>query len=321
MSARLWDERVAEPELDLLGIGQGSIDHVCSVEGLPRFTGKEAMLAYDVLPGGQIATALLAGARLGLRGAFVGSIGTDPAGPAVLAPLVAAGIDASGVRRVAGASTRLAVILVDRASGERTLLWYRDPRLRLRVEDVPAARIARSRCLLLDGDDPEVGAYAARLARAAGVPVVLDVDRRAPGIDALLAEADFPIVSRHFAESFSGDGSLRGGLERLAGLGARLAVVTLGDHGCLALGQGRLVRSPAFQVTPRDTTGAGDVFHAAFVWGLLEGLDVEPLLLAANAAAALSARALGAQGGLPTRNELEAFLRHERPGPWREPDA
>lgn len=321
MSVRLWSERVSNAEVDLLGIGQASIDHVCSVEGLPRFTGKEAMLAYDLLPGGQIATALLAGARLGLRGAFVGSIGTDPAGSAVLAPLEAAGIDLSGGRRVGGASTRLAFILVDRASGERTLLWYRDPRLRLRLEDVPAARIARARCLLLDGDDPEVSAHAARVARAAGVPVVLDVDRTAPGIEALLAAADFPIVSRHFAESFSPDRTLRGGLERLVGLGARLAVATLGDRGCLALAGRHEIRSPAFAVMPRDTTGAGDVFHAAFVWGLLEGVEVEALLRAANAAAALSARALGAQGGLPTRNELEAFLRDERPGPWREPDA
>jgi len=318
MSA-LWRGEVAQPEIDLLGIGQCSIDHVCSVEGMPRFAGKEAMLAYDILPGGQIATALLAGARLGLRGAFVGSTGTDPAAAAVLAPLAAAGIDVSGVRRVSGAATRLAVILVDRASGERTVLWYRDPRLRLRLEDLPVARIARARCLLLDGDDPEVSIHAARSARAAGVPVVLDVDRASPGIESLLGEADYPIVSRHFAESLAPDGTLRGGLARLADLGARLAVATLGEHGCLARAGEREIASPAFRVTPRDTTGAGDVFHAAFVWGLLEGLEIEALLRAANAAAALSARALGAQGGLPTRNELEAFLRDQRPGPWREP--
>ena len=315
----LWSGDVANPELDLLGIGQCSIDQVCTVEGMPRFTGKEAMLAYELLPGGQIATALLAGARLGLRGAFVGSTGSDAAAAAVLAPLAAAGIDVSGVRRVAGAATRLAIILVDRASGERTVLWYRDPRLRLRREDVAAARVARARCLLLDGDDPEVTVHAARSARASGVPVVLDVDRTAPGIEALLAQADYPIVSRHFAESFAPDGTLRGGLARLVGLGARLAVATLGEHGCLALDGAREIASPAYRVTPRDTTGAGDVFHAAFVWGLLEGLEVETLLRAANAAAALSARALGAQGGLPTRNELEAFLRDQRPAPWREP--
>jgi sugar/nucleoside kinase (ribokinase family) len=79
--------------------------------------------------------------------------------------------------------------------------------------------------------------------------------------------------------------------------------------------------SAAFRVDARDTTGAGDVFHAAFAWGLLEGLACEPILRAANAAAAMSCRALGAQGGLPTRSELEAFLREQRPAAWREPEA
>jgi sulfofructose kinase len=307
-------------DLDLLGIGQCSIDHVCTVEGLPRFAGKDAMLAYEVLPGGQVATALLAGARLGLRGSFVGSTGSDAASETVLAPLAAAGIDLERVRRVPGATTRLAVILVDRASGERTVLWYRDPRLRLRREDVVPAQIARARCLLLDGDDPELAAYAGGVAREAGVPVVLDVDALAPGIEELLACADYPVVSRHFAESFGGDGKVRSGLDRLLSLGARMAVTTLGELGALARAPEGEVASPAFRIAPRDTTGAGDVFHAAFVWGLLEGLEPEALLRAANAASAISCRALGAQGGLPTRRELEAFLRDHEPGPWRDPD-
>jgi sulfofructose kinase len=320
VNGELWSERPGPRELDLLGIGQCSIDHVATVDGLPRFAGKAPMLAYDVLPGGQVATALLAGARLGLRGAFVGTTGTDPAAGVVLGPLEAAGIDLGGVRRVPGASTRLAVILVDRASGERTVLWYRDPRLRLGLEDVPAARIARARCVLLDGDDPEVATHAARAAREAGVPVVVDVDAPAPAIEALLASADFPVVSRPFAEAFGGDGTVRAGLARLCALGARMAVATLGDLGCLARLGDRELASPAFPIAPRDTTGAGDVFHAAFVWGLLEGLGAEALLRAANAAAAISCRALGAQGGLPTRNELAAFLREREPRPWREPE-
>jgi sugar/nucleoside kinase (ribokinase family) len=321
VSGAVWSERAGAREIDLLGLGQCSIDHVCTVEGLPRFAGKESMLAYELLPGGQVATALLAGARLGLRGAFVGAIGSDPAAPLVLAPLEAAGVDTRGVRRVPGAATRLAVILVDRASGERTVLWYRDPRLRLRLEDVGRDRIERARCVLLDGDDPEIAAHAARLAREAGVPVVLDVDAWAPGIEALLASAEFPVVSRHFAETLGAGAGVRGGLDRLLALGARMAVATLGELGCLARAREGEVASPAFRVAPRDTTGAGDVFHAAFVWGLLEGLAPEELLRAANAAAALSCRALGAQGGLPTRRELEAFLRDHEPAAWRDPDA
>jgi len=309
------------PRCDLLGIGQASIDHVATVEGLPPLGGKSAMLAYEVLPGGQIATATLAAARLGLRACYVGSIGSDLAADLVLAPLIAAGVEVGGVRRVPGAATRLAVILVDRASGERTVLGFRDPRLRLRASDAPLARIGETRCLLVDAEDPELSRAAAAAARRAGVPVIADVDAGGAGVDALLETVDFPLVSRSFAETFGLDGTVRSGLRRLLGLGAKLAVATLGERGCLALAGEREIAAPAFAIAPRDTTGAGDVFHAAFAWGLLEGLEGEALLRAANAAAALSCRGLGAQGGLPTRAELEAFLREHRPAAWRDPDA
>jgi sugar/nucleoside kinase (ribokinase family) len=320
VSEALLPPRSAPAALDLLGVGQCSIDHVCRVAELPRLASKQAMLGYAAMPGGQIATAVLAAARLGLRCAFVGAVGSDAAAPLVLAPLEAAGVDCSGVRRVEGVPTRLAVILVDRESGERSVLGYRDPRLALRPEDVAPERVAPARCLLVDGEDPEVAAHAARCARAAGVAVVADVDLVSPGVEALLGHVDFPVVSRSFAEAWSPDGSVRGGLARLVAGGARLAVATLGEHGCLGRLGAREIASPPFAVAPRDTTGAGDVFHAAFAWGLLAGLPVEALLRRANAAAAFACLAPGAQGGLPTRAELESFLATNTPAPWREPE-
>lgn len=306
--------------LDVLGIGQCSIDHVCTVDGLPQPGGKASMLGYDVMPGGQIATAMLASARLGLRTAFVGSVGGDAAADVALAPLVAAGVDVAGVRRVPGAPTRLAVILVDRASGERTVLGFRDPRLRLRAQDAPAERIRAARCLLVDAEDPELSLAAARVARAARIPVIADVDAGGEGVDALLASVDFPLVSRSFAETLGLDGTVRSGLERLVRAGARMAVATLGEGGCLARDGAREISCAGFRVAARDTTGAGDVFHAAFAWGLLEGLGGDELLRHASAAAAASCRGLGAQGALPSRADLEAFLRDHEPGPWRDPD-
>jgi sugar/nucleoside kinase (ribokinase family) len=312
---------MSDTEIDLLGLGQCSIDHVCTVEGIPRLGGKQAMLAYELLPGGQIATAALAAARLGLRAAYVGSVGTDSAADAALAPLAAAGVDIAGVRRVAGAYTRLAVILVDRASGDRTVLGYRDPRLRLRAEDVPVARAARARCLLVDAEDPAASRAAADAARRAGVPVIADVDAPGEGVDELLASVDFPLVSRSFAEKLGSDGTVRSGLDQLLRRGARMAVATLGERGCLARDGERELVCPAFEIAPRDTTGAGDVFHAGFAAGWLDGLRGDALLRHACAAAALSCRGLGAQGGLPTRAELDAFLRRNAQGPWRDPDA
>lgn len=307
--------------LDLIGVGQCSIDHVCSVEGIPPLGGKDAMLAYELLPGGQVATAVLAAARLGLRAGYVGTVGSDPQADLALAPLATAGVDLAGVRRVPGARTRLAVILVDRASGERTVLGFRDPRLRLQPDEVPRARIARARCLLVDAEDAAASLLAAQAARAAGVPVVADLDAVSEASRALLPVVDFPLVSRAFAEQLGMDGRVRSGLRRLVEAGARMAVATLGDRGCLALAGGREIAGPGFAITARDTTGAGDVFHAAFVAGLLDGIGGAELLRFANAAAALSCRGLGAQGGLPTRAELTGFLRRNEPGPWRDPDA
>ncbi len=304
---------------DVIGVGQNSLDRVCLLAGPLLAGGKSALIDSQDLPGGQIATALLACARLGLTTAYVGSVGDDPAADRVLAPLSRAGVDLSGVKRVANAPTRSATILVDSRTGERTILGYRDPRLALAASDLEVAPITRAGCLHLDAVDLEASGFAAETARSAGVPVVLDADSAGPGLEKLLAKVDFPIVSRGLAEAMGGRGGLRAALAELCALGAQLAVVTLGEFGALARHGERVIESPAFRVAVRDTTGAGDVFHAAFAWGLLEGLAVEPLLRAANAAAAMSCRAHGAQGGLPTRDELEAFLREHRPAAWRDP--
>ena len=304
---------------DVIGVGQSSLDRVCLLAGPPPLGGKTALLDSLDLPGGQIATAMLACARLGLRAAYVGSVGDDSAADAVLAPLARAGVDLRGVKRVAHAATRSATILVDSRTGERTILGYRDPRLALTPADLEPGPIERAGCLHLDAVDPDASRFAAEIARRVGVPVVLDADSAGPGLEKLLANIDFPIVSRGLAEAMGGRAGLRAALGELCALGARLAVVTLGEYGALARCGERVIESPAFRVDVRDTTGAGDVFHAAFAWGLLGGLGAEPILRAANAAAAMSCRALGAQGGLPTRDELEEFLRAQRPVAWREP--
>lgn len=315
---RLWEEQGAARELDLIGVGQSSIDHVGLVEGLPAFTAKEPLHGYERHPGGQIATAVLAARRLGLRTAFFGTVGDDEASLEVLAPLRAAGVDVEGVRVRTGTPTQLALILVDRESGERTVLWYRDPRLRLKPEELRRESIERGRALLLDAGDPDAASWAAKVAREAGIPVALDADTPLPGIDELLTQVDFPIVSREFALLHFG--GLRAALRGLLGAGARLAVVTIGARGALAAGPEGELRAPSYAVEVRDTTGAGDAFHAGFVWGLLEGLSAEETLRVANATAALNCRALGAQGGLPTRADLDAFLAAERPVRWVDPE-
>jgi sulfofructose kinase len=299
----------------VLGVGQNSLDRVAFVDALGSDPAiREAPDALE-LPGGQVATAVLACARLGLRTAYAGAVGDDGAAELVLAPLRRAGVDLSGVRAIPGARTRRAQIAVERRSGERRVDPRRDPRLLLAPEALDREQLRSARALHLDAEHPQAALRAARVARAAGAAVLLDLDEPAPGVEELLSLADFPIVSERFSEWISGRGSAEAGLSALVARGARLAVVTLGPRGALALGprDAEPLRSDAFAVEPRDTTGAGDVFHAAFAFGLLQGWGRGRVLRGANAAAAMSCRAVGAQGGLPNRAELEAFLAAEAP--------
>jgi sugar/nucleoside kinase (ribokinase family) len=304
----------------VVGLGECALDHVgILADGLPEFTGKVPLVDYQQKPGGQVATTLSGVARLGLRAGFVGAVGDDDAGRRVLEPLEARGIDVSHVKRVPGAPTQLAMILIDRRSGERTLVWYRDPKLQLGAVDVDPGFVTSARSLHLDTGHLAAAVTAARCAREAGIPVVLDADARVPGVDALLPYVDFPIVSRSFAEEPSGDVSVSAALEALVRGGARMAVVTLGESGAVARVGERVIRSPGFAVEARDTTGAGDAFRAGFHLGLLSGLDAEGTLEWAHAVAALNCTGLGAQGGLPDRAGLDAFLARHPRQPWRDP--
>jgi len=315
----LWSEWRGTPKFDVVGLGQCALDQVAVVDGPPEFTGKKQIVELTRVPGGQIATAVLACTRLGLRAALVSAVGRDEAAGIMLEPLRKAEVDLEGVRFVPGAYSQLSMIVVDRKSGERTVLWHRDPRLSARVPEVRREEIEQGRVLHVDAQDLELSTWAAGVAREAGIPVVLDADTPSPGIDGLLRQVDFPIVSREFAEKYFGTRNPADFLRGLAALGARFPVVTMGDRGAVAGGREGVIESPAFDVVARDTTGAGDVFHAAFIWGLLEGMSGDRILRVANAAAAMNCRALGAQGDLPTREDLEGFLRDQKPRPGTHP--
>ena len=304
----LWPPSSGSRAVDVVGLGEISVDHLCVVDEWPTPGQKMALRRSEQRAGGQVASALLGCVRLGLRAAYLGAVGTDSAAEIALGPLVRAGLDLEGVRRTAGARTRSAIILVRSIDGERTVLEDRDTRLNLPRGSLEAREIERGHLLHLDASDPDAALWAARTARRAGRPVSLDADAVWPGAEKLLAETDFPVVSRRFAEEWGETGSLRDGLSRLARAGARLAVVTCGDRGAWAQSGREIFHVPAYAIEPADTTGAGDAFHAGFIWAVLQGQTGEGVLRHAHAVAALSCAALGAQDGLPRRDELERFL-------------
>lgn len=301
--------RDARP-FDVVGLGQNSLDIVARVARQPEPDSSAPLDELVRLPGGEIATAMVACARLGCRTAYVGSIGRDADGADVEAALRREGVDLTYVRRVE-APNRAAIILVDR-DGRRTVLWSRHPGLQLRAEDVDPAAVTRGRILLVDAMDPDASAAAAAHARRAGVATVIDIDAVRPGVERLLSHIDVIIAAQDFVLAHTGASSLADGLRQIAAdAGASLVVATMGASGSLGLYEGEEIHTPAFPIDVIDTTGAGDAFRAGFLaaWVRYGATRPVPALLeVAAAVGALNCRALGAQTGLPQWSAVDVLV-------------
>ena len=295
----------------MVGVGRNSIDLLAVVAEFPASNSKQRLQRFARMAGGEIATALVTCAKLGWTTRYIGSFGDDEFGTLSRDSLVAEGVDVSLARTVVGAANQFAIILVDARTGERTILWDRHPGLTMAPDLLSNEAVTSGRMLIVDCHEPATAARAARDARDAGLPTLIDVERVRPGITDLLQQIDAIIASEDFPAALTGYEDPGRAITAIAReFGAALTCVTLGDGGSLAWCGGREIRTRAFQVDCVDTTGAGDVFRGAFVAACLRAPDgdIEDVLTYANAAAALSCRTLGARAGIPGPEEVEQLL-------------
>jgi sulfofructose kinase len=310
--------RLARSKVDVVGLGLNATDTVMTVRKIPALGGKERVVASSMQAGGQMATALVACRRLGLKVRYIGKVGDDPAGRMQIASLRREGLDLLDTKVVRGAPNQYGCIFVDQATGERTVFWDRDPRLAVRPRDFKASAVTTARLLHLDGCDVEASLAAARWARRAGIPVTADLDTVYEKVEKLFPCLDYLIASTQLLPAVTGHADPFKALESMAREhGVATPGMTLGRDGALVYHAGRFCYSPGFVVDTVDTTGAGDVFHGAFAYAILKGWDMPLALDFSNAMAALNCTALGARGGIKSRAEAEHLMatgrRHVNP--------
>lgn len=290
-----------------MGVGLNATDTVIPVAHFPASGSKVEVRSASVLPGGQVATAMVACRRWGLRARYVGKLGDDHAAGLHRNAFHQAGVEAR-LMTAPGCTSQQAFILVE-DSGERTVLWKRDARLTLRPEDLKKEWIMDARIVHLDGHDTEAAIVAATWAREAGIPVVADLDELYPGVERLIEKVDYLIVSRDIPEQLTGSSNLHESLPRIQKqFGCRLTAATLGHDGALAWDTHVFCYRPAWRVNVVDTTGAGDIFHAGFIYGLAQEWPLERTLDFACAAAALNCTACGARGGIREVPEIANLM-------------
>jgi len=301
-------------DFDVVGVGLNATDTLILVPRFPAYAGKEPFVDEMYSPGGQVASAMVACATLGLRTKYIGTVGDDERGRIQMDSLLGTGINIDHVQVRKGCANQSAYIVIDQSTGERTVFWRRSDCLRLDPAEIKPEMITCARLLHIDGHDTAAVGRAAAIARQHNIPVTVDVDTVYHGFDKVLPNVDYLITSSEFPVRWTGEGDpFRALIMIQEEYGMKVAAMTLGSFGSIARMDGKFSYSPAYVVNCVDTTGAGDVFHGAFCYGVLQGRSLRDTLDVSNAMAALNCTAIGARGGIrPLADATALMARAER---------
>jgi sulfofructose kinase len=298
----------------ILGLGGVTTDQIGVVDHIPVRDEVIRLQKYRVEQGGMVATALVAAARLGAEAEFLGAVGDDTNGRFALDRFAAEGVAAASVQVCSGGISAFSFILVESHSGKRTIIH--EPGVqRNRALELPRGKaeefLSGVGYLHLDGFWMDTAVELAEAAKGKGITLTLDVgqNQRDPQIEVLLGLADYVIPSLPFARRFTNSDRVEQAAAALLGFGAGAVIQTLGEQGAFVMVKdGSSFTIPAFPVSVVDTTGAGDSFHGGFLFALSREYPLEEAVVFASAVAALKCTRLGGQSGLPSFQQVRAFL-------------
>lgn len=289
---------------DVLGLGVSTLDVLSLTADFPAGEGVQRAAQIAVQGGGPVATALVTAARLGVSAAMIDWVGDDWRGALILAEYRQAGVQTDYLRIAPGCASAVASIWVRQTDGARAIAYSPGSTPELSPAELPVAALACAKILHLNGRHLEAGLHACRLVRQAGGRVSFDggANRYRPELRQLLPLTDICLVALDFARQYTGLADITGAARALLAEGPALVAITDGLRGSWVFTRaGQSFHQPAFPVTDMvDTTGCGDVYHGAFLFGLCRGLPLPTCALLASKTAAYNCHFLGGRGGLAT---------------------
>jgi ribokinase len=228
---------------------------------------------------------------------------------AIRQSLAEEGVDVAGLIERSKATSQTAFIAIDKSAGTRTIFWKRPSGAALAKEELPPDFLSNAEFLLLDGLMKDVSLFAARQAVKAGVPVMLDAGRIRDGMLELARLSDYVVGSEEFARELGWKDAPESFRQEVSRHGFGITTITLGARGSVTFADDEVISCPAFSVDTADTTGAGDVFHGGYLFGLLRKWPLKDTISFASAVAAMKCRKAGGRAGIPRLSEARQFLR------------
>ena len=300
----------------IVGIGSATVDILIRLGEMPTWRADCRVREIHCEGGGPVATALVAATRLGATTGYVGTFGDDDLGHLKRRGLERECVDLSHAFIRSAAESLVVVVLAHQETGERVFVHAGlDDRRPVSVQELDREYITSAEYLHLDGHHAEAALRAAEWMREAGKTVVLDgystdgpVDR---SLCSLVALTDVLICGSGFGAGVTGERDVWHIGEALLQLGPSVVVQTEGEAGSYTTTRAERFHTPAFKVDVVDTTGAGDVFHGAFIVGLLHRWGLRTVSAFSSAVAAIKCTEPGGRSGIPSFDTTTAFL-HSR---------
>ena len=304
--------RIPHSLVEVVGLGQASLDFLGRVPSYPPEDVKSELTSLEMQCGGPASSALVTLSRLGIRTSFLGSISDDFFGREILKGLETEGVDFSCLTIRPGCTSQFAFIAISPA-GRRTIFWHRGTAPPPGMKEVNLALFPHAKVLHVDGLMMEASLEAARQAKRLGWKVVMDGGTLREGSLELIAMVDVLIASEGFAAPIAGkDASPEEKIECLRRSCPGTVVITLGSRGSVGSEKRGLFFQKPFPVDAVDTTGAGDVYHGGYIYGLLQGWGMDECMAFASATAAMKCRHVGARRGIPNLEEVLRFMGESR---------
>jgi sulfofructose kinase len=299
-------------EFDCIGFGMNAVDYLSILDPYPNLDEKVDVVESSIQGGGPVPTAMVTLAKLGAKVAYIGKVGDDAEGKFVKEQLEKEGVDTDYFIMDKKSKTAKAFIWVDKETGKRTVALDKTRLEEIKISELKFLNSISTRFLHIDAREPEVNIFLAKWAKKLGAKVSLDVGSLRSGVESVFPWVDHLIVSKRFASGITKSSDPFSACKKLMKIGFETVVVTIGEEGCICGSSqrrdGNIFNSPGFPVKVVDTTGAGDVFHGAFIYGLLKRWNLKKTAKFANACAAIKCKKLGGRAGIPNLAEAINFI-------------
>ena len=302
-------------KLDVIGLGMNVLDILIRIEDMPTWEkpGHPSRIVVD--GGGLAATAIVAAQKLGLKTGFIGTHGNDQQGWIKSQLLQKHGIDLSHEVEMAHPENQICVVYVRESDGDRffsNLPGFWD--FPLPAEELDQDYITSADWLHLDGVHFSAAMQAAKWMQTAGKGVMYDggrIHEKQFGYDQreILPHVDVLISGSGFLEAITGEADLQSAGRKALEMGPSIVVQTEGADGSYTFTKEECFHQPAMLVDAVDTTGAGDIFHGAYLFGLQRGWNIHDITRFSTAASALSCYQVGGRNSIPTLDQVQTFLK------------